>query len=107
MGNCQAAEAATVIIQRPPPNNKIQRIYWSVTANEIMNSNPGHYVAIILTSKTHNGNQLKLLRPHDSLLIGHVYRLVSFEGSLSSSFFVSISNLHSLQENRCFETEFL
>lgn len=86
MGNCQAAEAATVVIQHP--GNKIERIYWSVSAHEIMNSNPGHYVALVVTSpttRTENGlplKQLKLLRPDDTLLIGHVYRLVSFEDVL-------------------------
>lgn len=86
MGNCQAAEAATVVIQHP--GNKIERIYWSVSANEIMNSNPGHYVALLTTSptlKSENGlpvKQLKLLRPDDTLLIGRVYRLISFEDML-------------------------
>lgn len=85
MGNCQAAEAATVVIQHPG-NQKIERIYWSVSAHEIMNSNPGHYVALLITSstlKSENGTpikQLKLLRPDDTLLIGHVYRLITFEG---------------------------
>lgn len=84
MGNCQAAEAATVVIQHP--GNKIERVYWSVSANEVMSSNPGHYVALVVTSptlKNENGTplkQLKLLRPDDTLLIGHVYRLISFEG---------------------------
>ncbi|XP_039012499.1 uncharacterized protein LOC120141767 isoform X2 [Hibiscus syriacus] len=86
MGNCQAAEAATVVIQHP--GNKIERIYWSVSANEIMGLNPGHYVALVVTSptlKNENGTpvkQLKLLKPDDTLLIGHVYRLVSFEDVL-------------------------
>ncbi|KAK6923947.1 PADRE domain [Dillenia turbinata] len=85
MGNCQAAEAATVVLERP--GDRVQRIYWSVSANEVMNSNPGHYVALVLTSnsQTENGvpvKHLKLLRPDDSLLIGHVYRLVSFEDVL-------------------------
>ncbi|XVF17507.1 hypothetical protein REPUB_Repub10bG0128800 [Reevesia pubescens] len=86
MGNCQAAEAATVVIQHP--GNKIERIYWSVSANEIMSSNPGHYVALVITSptlKSENGmplKQLKLLKPDDTLLIGQVYRLVSFEDVL-------------------------
>ncbi|CAI9758477.1 unnamed protein product [Fraxinus pennsylvanica] len=86
MGNCQAAEAATVVILHP--NNKVERICWSVSANEVMASNPGHYVALIITSpaaKTRNGTpvkQLKLLRSEDTLLIGQVYRLVSFEDVL-------------------------
>ncbi|OIV89400.1 hypothetical protein TanjilG_22232 [Lupinus angustifolius] len=89
MGNCQAAEAATVVIQHP--GKKIERIYWAVSAHVIMNSNPGHYVALVLSSPTssssnsENGNhlkQLKLLRPDDTLLLGQVYRLISFEDVL-------------------------
>lgn len=85
MGNCQAAEAATVVIHHPE-TNKVDRIYWSVNAQEVMASNPGHYVALVVTSptlKSENGSplkQLKLLRPDDTLLIGQVYRLISFEG---------------------------
>ncbi|KAG0488956.1 hypothetical protein HPP92_007767 [Vanilla planifolia] len=55
-----------------------------------MASNPGHYVAIIITSEppasrsTRNAatapvKHLKLLRPDDTLHIGHLYRLISFE----------------------------
>ncbi|CAA2993497.1 Hypothetical predicted protein [Olea europaea subsp. europaea] len=86
MGNCQGAEAATIVILHP--SNKVERIYWSVSANEVMVSNPGHYVAMIINSpaaKTENCTpvkQLKLLRPDDTLLIGQVYRLVSFEDVL-------------------------
>lgn len=86
MGNCQAAEAATVVIQHP--GNRVERIYWSVSARQVMSSNPGHYVALVLTStilKSENGTpakQLKLLRPDDTLLIGQVYRLVCVEDVL-------------------------
>uniref|UniRef100_A0A1J3FW43 DUF4228 domain-containing protein n=1 Tax=Noccaea caerulescens TaxID=107243 RepID=A0A1J3FW43_NOCCA len=88
MGNCQAAEAATVMIHHPA-ENKVERIYWSVTASDVMKSNPGHYVAVVVTSTTQRNEkgsplkQLKLLRPDDTLLIGHVYRLVSFEEVLN------------------------
>ncbi|CAA7034638.1 unnamed protein product [Microthlaspi erraticum] len=88
MGNCQAAEAATVVIHHPA-ENKVERIYWSVTASDVMKSNPGHYVAVVVTSTTQRNEkgsplkQLKLLRPDDTLLIGHVYRLVSFEEVLN------------------------
>ncbi|XP_043708013.1 uncharacterized protein LOC122657385 [Telopea speciosissima] len=91
MGNCQAAEAATVVIQHP--GNKIERIYWSVSAQQVMSSNPGHYVALLVTSspsffpnsqkasatQTPIVRQLKLLRPDDTLHIGQVYRLITFE----------------------------
>ncbi|XP_059644391.1 uncharacterized protein LOC132286142 [Cornus florida] len=86
MGNCQAAEAATVVIQHP--GNKVERMYWSVSAHQVMTSNPGHYVALVVTSPTPNSDngtplrQLKLLRPDDTLLIGQVYRLISFEDVL-------------------------
>lgn len=83
MGNCQAAEAATVVIVHP--RYKIERIYWSVSARDVMNSNSGHYVAqVIKTSRLENGvpvKQLKLLRPDDTLLIGQVYRLITYQGN--------------------------
>jgi PADRE domain len=111
MGNCQAAEVATVVIQHP--NGKVERVYWSVSASQVMADNPGHYVAVIITAPAssddrntsnaeskHSGRKrdpgngahaavkhLKLLRPDDTLLMGHVYRLVSFEGIISFLFF--------------------
>lgn len=98
MGNCQAAEAATVVIQHPG-NNKVERIYWSISAHQVMSSNPGHYVALLITSppttaRTENGlpvKHLKLLRPDDTLIMGQVYRLVSFEGILSTTFHILIN----------------
>ncbi|CAH1437388.1 unnamed protein product [Lactuca virosa] len=83
MGNCQAAEAATVVIMHP--GNKIERIYKSVSARHVMSLNPGHYVAVVMTSQSENGlpvKQLKLLRPDDPLVIGKVYRLICFEDVL-------------------------
>lgn len=91
MGNCQAAEAATVVIQHPPENGngqgRVDRIYYSVSANEVMSSNPGYYVALVLESLAQRngrptGHQLKLLKPDDTLHIGRVYRLISFEDVL-------------------------
>ena len=95
MGNCQAAEAATVLIHHPA-ENKVERIYWSVKASDVMRSNPDHYVAVVVTSptlKSEKGSplkQLKLLRPDDTLLIGHVYRLVSFEGIHTYTHLISL-----------------
>ncbi|WOL11645.1 hypothetical protein Cni_G20409 [Canna indica] len=110
MGNCQAAEAATVIIHHP--SGKVERAYWSMSATDVMAANPGHYVAVVIDANAprprhrpppshanvafassscssrgsaHAGGaastvkHLKLLRPDDTLHIGHVYRLVSFE----------------------------
>ncbi|XP_073119139.1 uncharacterized protein [Henckelia pumila] len=83
MGNCQAAEAATVVIQHPG-NDKVERMYWPVCANQVMNSNPGHYVALIRENAgAPPGRQLKLLRPDDVLILGQVYRLISFEDVLT------------------------
>lgn len=88
MGNCQAAETATVVIVHP--ENRVERVYWSVGATQIMNSNPGHYVAQLVTSPSAKNPEdgkplkhLKLLRPDDTLHIGQVYRLVSFEDVLN------------------------
>lgn len=90
MGNCQAAEAATVVIQHPAAENgkgKVERYYYSITANQVMGSNPGYYVALVLQNPARPDgpplkNQLKLLRPDDTLHIDHVYRLISFEDVL-------------------------
>ncbi|CAL0330150.1 unnamed protein product [Lupinus luteus] len=97
MGNCQAIDTATLVIQQP--NGKVEKLYWPVSASEVMNTNPGHYVALLIsttlcTSKdkqncpnnTHNNNnnnnsvrltRIKLLKPTDTLVLGQVYRLVS------------------------------
>lgn len=69
------------------PGGKIDRFYWSMSANEVLNLNPGHYVALVVTvraARSENGapvKKLKLLRPEDSLVIGQVYKLISLQGS--------------------------
>ncbi|CAA6670619.1 unnamed protein product [Spirodela intermedia] len=45
MGNCQATDAAAVVIQHP--GGRVERLYWPTPASEVMRSNPGHYVALI------------------------------------------------------------
>ncbi|KAJ6411705.1 hypothetical protein OIU84_008310 [Salix udensis] len=94
MGNCQAVDAATLVIQHP--NGKVENLYWSVSASEVMKTNPGHYVALLLsttlyptsnnggcpgTGTTNNDSlrvtRIKLLRPTDTLVLGHVYRLIT------------------------------
>ncbi|RLM87503.1 hypothetical protein C2845_PM04G13990 [Panicum miliaceum] len=100
MGNCQAAEAAAVVIQHP--GGKVERLYWSTTAAEVMRSNPGHYVALVIlrvaadkaapgdaaAAATTTGagggggggakiTRVKLLKPKDTLLLGQVYRLIT------------------------------
>ena len=97
MGNCQcqAVEVATVLIQHPG-GGRTERAYWALSAAAVMAANPGHYVAAVITttapqpaagdgaaasSAPATVKHLKLLRPDDTLLLGRVYRLVSFEGT--------------------------
>ncbi|MED6187432.1 hypothetical protein PIB30_076416 [Stylosanthes scabra] len=88
MGNCQAVDAAVLVIQHPC--GKIDRLYWPVTASEIMRTNPGHYVSLIIPLPLHDQNQehhhhhktvrftrVKLLRPNETLNLGHAYRLIT------------------------------
>ncbi|OEL16151.1 hypothetical protein BAE44_0022830 [Dichanthelium oligosanthes] len=92
MGNCQAAEAATVVVQHP--GGRVQRLYWATSAAEVMRANPGHYVALV----THRADaaadgkpqpqegqrgaaprvtRVKLLKPRDTLALGQAYRLIT------------------------------
>ncbi|XP_047947167.1 uncharacterized protein LOC125193422 [Salvia hispanica] len=90
MGNCQAVDNATLVIQHP--NGRVDKHYFPLSAAEIMKINPGHYVALLLTTTLYSSKQpseaatskaplrvtrIKLLRPTDTLLLGHVYRLVT------------------------------
>ncbi|KAL6973281.1 hypothetical protein U1Q18_027461 [Sarracenia purpurea var. burkii] len=97
MGNCQAIDNATLVIQHP--SGRVDKMYWPVTAAEVMKTNPGHYVALLLTTTTtstssrpsttaaapcnHNNSNLvritriKLLRPTDTLSLGQAYRLIT------------------------------
>ncbi|WVZ92931.1 hypothetical protein U9M48_038961 [Paspalum notatum var. saurae] len=93
MGNCQAAEAAAVVIQHP--GGKVERLYGAATAAEVMRSNPGHYVALVVLRVSRPGSgagagggakpdpagakitKVKLLKPKDTLLLGQVYRLIT------------------------------
>ncbi|CAO2826701.1 unnamed protein product [Amaranthus hypochondriacus] len=89
MGNCQAIDTATLAIEHP--NGKVDKMLIPVPASQIMKMNPGYYVALLITTTIchtstkqglHHNNTLritrvKLLRPTDSLLLGHVYRLIS------------------------------
>lgn len=108
MGNCQAIDAAALVIQHP--SGKIERLYWPISASEVMRLNPGHYVSLIIPlpasesgSDHHHHNQeeeiqehkssgggggggpvrftrVKLLRPNETLALGHAYRLVTTQG---------------------------
>jgi hypothetical protein len=109
MGNCQAIDTATLVIQQP--NGKEERLYWPVSASEVMKSNPDHYVALLISTtlctskdkencsnKTIDNNnnvnnnkvritRIKLLKPTDTLLLGQVYRLISTQGLSLTLFF--------------------
>ena len=101
MGNCQAVDAATLVIQHP--SGKVERLYWPVNASEVMKTNPGHYVALLISTTlcpskdnencpnkndnniTNTNNpvrltRIKLLKPTDTLVLGQVYRLVTTQG---------------------------
>jgi hypothetical protein len=95
MGNCQAIDAAALVIQHP--SGKIERLYWSVSASYVMRANPGHYVSLIMPlpqeQEGHNSNnnevkkavlftRVKLLKPEDTLTLGHAYRLITTQGKL-------------------------
>ncbi|KAK4393486.1 hypothetical protein Sango_1819400 [Sesamum angolense] len=71
-----------------PPGEQGREDLLVGECERVMRSNPGHYVAMVIASpaaRTENGTpvkQLKLLRPDDTLLLGQVYRLISFEDVL-------------------------
>ncbi|KAL1807242.1 hypothetical protein ACET3Z_030310 [Daucus carota] len=87
MGNCQAVDAAALVVQHP--DGRIERMYWSVCVSEVMKMNPGHYVSLIIPlpadgeenldekAKTVQFTRVKLLRPSDKLVLGKAYRLVT------------------------------
>ncbi|KAJ0265886.1 D-ribose-binding periplasmic protein [Hirschfeldia incana] len=95
MGNCQAVDAAALVVQHP--DGKLDRYYGPVPVAEIMRIYPGHYVSLIIpipetnvlatTTKTVEDDKserkivkftrVKLLRPTESLVLGHAYRLIT------------------------------
>uniref|UniRef100_A0A1J3C9Q6 Uncharacterized protein n=1 Tax=Noccaea caerulescens TaxID=107243 RepID=A0A1J3C9Q6_NOCCA len=86
MGNCQAVDTARIVIQHP--NGKEETFSFPVSASHVMKMNPGHCVSLLIsttalsTATSGQGGPLrltriKLLRPTDTLVLGHVYRLVT------------------------------
>ncbi|XP_039013593.1 uncharacterized protein LOC120143315 isoform X2 [Hibiscus syriacus] len=87
MGNCQAVDAAALVIQHP--SGRLERLYWQIPASEVMRMNPGHYVSLIIplpASEDEQGNRdrntvrftrVKLLQPTETLTLGHAYRLIT------------------------------
>lgn len=101
MGNCQAIDAATLVIQHT--NGKVDKFYAPLSATHVMKTNPGHYVALLISTtlcptkdiqncpnksdiKNKNANnpvritRIKLLKPTDTLVLGQVYRLITTQG---------------------------
>ncbi|XP_047332230.1 uncharacterized protein LOC124935840 [Impatiens glandulifera] len=85
MGNCQTIDEATLVIQHP--GGKVEKMYWPIAASEVMKMNSGHCVALLLlspppsttttTTSTVRITRIKLLRPTDTLILGHTYRLIT------------------------------
>ncbi|CAN6981101.1 hypothetical protein IGI04_038806 [Brassica rapa subsp. trilocularis] len=95
MGNCQTINAAALVLQHP--GGKIDRYYSSISVSEIMSMYPGHYVCLIIPlteeeeknfpatvkrdEKKHKKGvrftRVQLLRPTESLVLGHAYRLIT------------------------------
>ncbi|CAH8383999.1 unnamed protein product [Eruca vesicaria subsp. sativa] len=95
MGNCQTINAAALVLQHP--GGKIDRYYVSISVSEIMSMYPGHYVCLIIPlteeeekkvpttvkreDKKHKKGvrftRVQLLRPTESLVLGHAYRLIT------------------------------
>ncbi|KAI4339350.1 hypothetical protein MLD38_024303 [Melastoma candidum] len=90
MGNCQAIDAAALVIQHP--DGHLERMFRPVPASEVMRANPGHYVSLIIPLTTEGREcvgggtksrevvrftRVKLLRSNETLSLGHAYRLVT------------------------------
>ncbi|XP_010510980.1 PREDICTED: uncharacterized protein LOC104787150 [Camelina sativa] len=96
MGNCQAVDAAALVLQHP--DGKIDRYYGPISVSEVMRMYPGHYVSLIIPlpetsipatttpAKTDDKSaerrvvrftRVKLLRPTENLVLGHAYRLIT------------------------------
>lgn len=97
MGNCQAVDAAALVLQHP--DGKIDRYYAPISVSEVMRMYPGHYVSLIIplpetnipattTTVTDDKKErrvvrftrVKLLRPTENLVLGHAYRLITSQG---------------------------
>ena len=89
MGNCHAVDPVCATVEHP--NGKVEKLYFSASARQLMLLHPGHYVALVPPPPEPSPDgavvrvkrKLKLLPPDTMLNIGSCYRLVSFEGSIS------------------------
>lgn len=123
MGNCQAVDAAALVIQHP--GGKLERMYWPITAAEVMKLNPGHYVSLIIPlpaadsaagpddhdARAVRFTRVKLLRPTDTLVLGRAYRLITnqevmkvLKAKKNAKMKKKISS-ENMQQRRCEEEE--
>lgn len=93
MGNCQAVDAAALVLQQPC--GRIERHYAPIPASDVMKMHPGHYVSVIIPLQPDNDKsnrsddrtttvrftRVKLLRPNETLTLGHSYRLITTQGT--------------------------
>lgn len=95
MGNCQAILDA-VVIQHT--DGRVERLYWPVSAADVMKANPDHHVALVTLSYSEEKDgttamkvtRVRLLKSKEVLLLGHVYRLITFQGFQNSIFRSSV-----------------
>lgn len=89
MGNCHAVDPVSATVEHP--DGKVEKLYFSSSARQLMLQHPGHYVALLPPppppspdgSVVHVKRKLKLLPPDSMLNVGSCYKLVSFEDVLS------------------------
>ncbi|EFJ23709.1 hypothetical protein SELMODRAFT_451525 [Selaginella moellendorffii] len=86
MGNCQASDAVATLIEYP--NGRMERLYWTISARQVMLQNPGYYVAVYVWPKPSSSPKrkpkMKILPPSAILATGNCYRLISFEEVLNN-----------------------
>jgi hypothetical protein len=90
MGNCHAVDPVCATVERA--SGKVEKLYFSASARQLMLLHPGHYVALVPPPPAPAADggvvrvkrKLKLLPPDTMLNIGSCYRLVSFEGLIIS-----------------------
>ncbi|KAL8091523.1 uncharacterized protein LOC141689098 [Apium graveolens] len=121
MGNCQAIDNASLVIQQP--SGRVDKMYVAVPASEIMKTNPGYYVALLLTTTLYPPSsaaaaaaatavtattneplritRIKLLRPTDNLVLGHTYRLVSSQEVMKGLWAKKYAKKHNKQAEPC------
>ncbi|KAJ7541679.1 hypothetical protein O6H91_10G070400 [Diphasiastrum complanatum] len=82
MGNCQATDAAAAVVEHPA-GGRTERLYWPISARQVMLKYPGHYVAVYAWPTSFSDGpvkpKLKLWPPTAMLSVGNCYRIVSFE----------------------------